>query len=69
MPSKWKVEALELVDRKFIDEFLIAHDFHFYDELRAKLAERGVTLGLRALQGYASRLRYARELGNLRLRR
>lgn len=59
---KWRVEALEPADRKFVDDFLIGHDFHFYDELQAKLAERGVTVGLSALQGYARRLRNRRAL-------
>ncbi len=65
MPSHWKVEALEIADRQFVDDFLIAHDFHFYDELHAQLVKRGVaTIGLSALKRYAARLREARESRN-----
>jgi len=65
-PSKWIIEALPVADRQFVDAFLRDHDFHFYAELKAKLAERGVTVTVGALQRYAGRMKRARELRGFR---
>jgi hypothetical protein len=62
---KWRVEKLERADRDFVDQYLIDHDFHGYDDLAELLRRRGLDVGVGSLKGYASRLRNQRKADRL----
>jgi hypothetical protein len=64
--SKWKVEALGCEDRRFVDQYLAAHDGHFLAELAAQLAQRGISIGRDALRAYSIRMREKRGARELR---
>ncbi len=58
---KWRVEKLPRDDRRFIDRYLVDHDFRGYDDLVELLRRRGLDVGVGALKGYGGRLRRQRE--------
>lgn len=66
---KWHVEKLERADRDFVDQYLVDHDFHGYDDLVELLRRRGLDIGVGALKGYSRRLRMRREEDRMSARR
>jgi len=62
---KWAVERLSGEDRSCVDEYLVAHDFHGFDDLVELMRGRGVDLGVSALKGYANRLRHRRKVDRM----
>lgn len=65
---KWTVEKLERADRDFVDQYLIDHDFHGYDDLVELLRGRGLAVGRDAVKGYGRRLRHRRKLDQMAAR-
>jgi hypothetical protein len=55
------VEKLPRDDRRFVDRYLIDHDFRGYDNLVELLRRRCLDIGVSALKRYGRRLRTKRE--------
>ncbi|MGA6973512.1 MAG: phage protein Gp27 family protein [Candidatus Binatus sp.] len=53
----WQIERLPREDRNLVDQYLVDHDFHGYDDLVELLRRRGLDVGVGALKGYARRFR------------